>query len=147
MTRKRPRQLRALPTDKTPRRQCSDCDLTNHQKPTWRLSAMDMEGPFGWGELMGAGIFWDEIFPKLKEFESMTWGEIEGRRHHAISVDGLSRKARARLREIQMDDIDEVFSFALAGTHRIIGIRDRHALKILWWDPHHQVCLSKKRHT
>lgn len=108
---------------------------------------MDMDGPFGWNALKGQGIFWQEIFPKLRDFESMTWHEVEGDRHHAISIDRLSKEARVRLEELNLDDIDEIFSLALTGRSRMLGIRDRNVFRVLWWDPDHKVCPSKKKHT
>lgn len=104
-----------------------------------------MDGPFGWDRLEKKVL--NNILQKLKNFESMTWGEIEGRRHHSISKDTLSRTAQKRLEEIHMDDVDEVFSLAMGGTERIFGVRERNIFKILWWDPDHQVCPSSKKHT
>ncbi|MEO5370726.1 MAG: hypothetical protein H7833_11710 [Magnetococcus sp. DMHC-1] len=116
-------------------------------KLSWQLRHMDMDGPFGWRVLQGKNVFWDDIFPKLKNFEAMTWQEIAGDRHHAIQVDQLSSQAQRRLAELNLDDIDEVFSLALGGRERIVGIRERSRFLVLWWDPDHQVCFSHKKHT
>lgn len=77
----------------------------------------------------------------------MHWQDISGREHHAIEVDRLSREAQARLEQIGQDDVDEMFSFHFSGKQRIIGIRDMNVVRLLWWDPEHQVCLSHKKHT
>lgn len=77
----------------------------------------------------------------------MSWAEIQGKQHHAIPVESLSKPAKDRLSEIGQDDIDEVFSFRLTGATRVFGIRDRGNVKLLWYDPDHQVCLSKLKHT
>jgi len=77
----------------------------------------------------------------------MRWQEIEGADHHAIGVDRLSKEAQNRLAEIRQDDLDEVFSFHFSGKPRIIGIREMNVIKLLWWDPEHQVCPSIKKHT
>ena len=111
----------------------------------WRFSIMDRGGPFSF-EGVKAKV-WKRILEKLRQWDSMTWGEIEGPENHAISVEQLSPQARNRLMEINQDDIDEVFSLRLTGRERLIGIRDRHVLRVLWWDPEHGVCPSSKKHT
>ena len=90
-------------------------------------------------------VWWNEILPKLQHFESMTWAEImqaaggrgRGNNSHFVQVGKLTRQAKARLTEIGQDDVSELFSLRLTGTTRIYGIRDRRALKLLWYDPHH----------
>ncbi len=77
----------------------------------------------------------------------MAWKEIEGKVHHAIPIANLSKDAIERLKSINQDDIDEVFSFHFGGKERIIGLRDRGIVKLLWWDSEHQVCPSQKKHT
>ena len=88
---------------------------------------------------------WTEILPKLCHFESMTWAEImraaggraSGNNSHFVEVRNLTRPAKARLAEIGQDDVSELFSLRLSANERIYGIRDRRALKLLWYDPHH----------
>jgi len=111
----------------------------------WRFSIMDTSGPFAFSRLSPST--WGSILKKMKEWESMTWGEILGDRNHDIAVESLSAKAQERLREIQMDDIDDVCSLHLDGRTRLIGIRNAQVFKLLWWDPEHQVCPSNKKHT
>ena len=100
-------------------------------------------------------FFLNEIFPKLKCFETCTWEEIErektgklGRsKHHYIKKEDLSPDAQQRLSELKMDDIDEVFSLRLDGTKRLIGIRELNYFKILWIDLNHEVCISHLKGT
>lgn len=113
-------------------------------RPSWRFSTVDLGGPFAWPKGDGAEL---RILEKLHNFDSMSWAEIEGPDHHAIEVDCLSKDASKRLAEIKQDDITEVFSFHFSGKPRVIGIRDRNVVKLLWWDPEHQVCPSHKKHT
>jgi hypothetical protein len=91
-------------------------------------------------------LLW-EIHNKLSSFERMTWADIGRHGSHAISVEDLCADAQKRLRDLRLDDIDEVYSLRLTGKRRIFGIRDRHTLKILWWDPGHTCCPSQKKHT
>lgn len=111
----------------------------------WRFSIMDMGGPFSFADVKAKT--WQRILEKMRQWDSMTWGEIEGDDNHAVAVAQLSSKAQKRLLEIGQDDIDEIFSLRLIGRERLIGIRDRHVFRVLWWDPYHQVCPSRKKHT
>lgn len=113
-------------------------------KPSWRFSTVDLSGPFAWPKGSNTEM---EILEKLHQFDSMRWSEIEGSDHHAISIGSLSKEATKRLSEISLDDVDEVFSFHFSGRPRIIGIRELGVVKLLWWDPNHQVCPSTKKGT
>ncbi|MGR2680062.1 hypothetical protein [Chromobacterium haemolyticum] len=114
------------------------------ESPCWRFSSVDLGGPFPWPKGSTEEL---EILSKLHEFDSMRWTEIEGAKHHSISVDRLSRDAQKRLEEIQQNDIDELFSFRLTGPKRVFGIRLNGTVKLLWWDPEHKVCLSNLKNT
>lgn len=111
----------------------------------WQFSKMDMSGPFSCENILFED--WLLILTKMREWEKMTWNEIVGKRDHYISVEQLSSEAKKRLIEIEMDDIDEIFSLHLGGKKRLIGIRDRNIFCVLWWDKEHKVCPSVKKHT
>lgn len=112
--------------------------------PSWRFSTVDKGGPFPWP--VGTEVELD-ILQKLRQFDTMRWKEIEGPDHHAIERHKLSKDAKDRLTQIKQDDVDEIFSFHFSGKPRIIGIRDRNVVRLLWWDPEHGVCPSVKKHT
>lgn len=92
-------------------------------------------------------IFFSEIYPKLRHFEENTWLKIEkeqyGRKgktkHHSVNISDINPKAQKRLKELKMDDIDELFSLRLTGRIRIWGIRKFSYLKILWFDLEHEI--------
>ena len=115
-----------------------------HRRPVWRFSSVDHGGPFPWPVNTQVEL---DILQKLRHFDAMVWGEIEGTDHHAIDVAKLSPEAKARLQEIRQDDISEVFSFHFSGKRRIVGVRAQGVVRLLWWDPEHKVCPSKKKHT
>lgn len=119
-------------------------ETTVSDRPSWRFSTVDLAGPFSWPKGKDQEL---KILEKLHHFDSMKWHEIEGDDHHLIGLEALSKEAVKRLTEIHQDDVDEVFSFHFSGRPRIIGIRDRGIVKLLWWDPNHQVCPSKKKGT
>ena len=114
--------------------------------PAWRISTLEMCGPFGWHEVDGETLQY--IQKKLASFESMTWAEIlvSGKnKNHFIKVVSLIKEARDRLEYLQLDDIDEVCSLRLEGQKRVYGIRHQAALSLLWWDPYHKICPSHKK--
>ena len=93
-------------------------------------------------------FFWTDIYPKLRHFESQTWFDIEKEisggknktRHHSVNISKIIPEARKRLEQLQLDDIDELFSIRLAGKLRIWGIRHYSYLRILWIDLEHEIC-------
>lgn len=88
------------------------------------------------------------VLSRLKNFESMTWREIDGNTgSHGVSLSSLSKEARDRLEEIRQDDAPELFSLRITGAARVWGILDEEVFRVLWWDPNHQVCPSIKKHT
>jgi hypothetical protein len=117
--------------------------------PSWRIGLLECQDDFGAWHRLDPGTL-HEIRSKLRSFESMTWHEIlvDGKnRHHSIQTKKLVPRARTRLAEVKLDDLDELVSLALTGTQRIFGIRDHGVLKLLWWDPEHKICPSVKKHT
>jgi hypothetical protein len=95
-----------------------------------------------------AGPTTREVLRRLGSYETMTWREIDGPSgSHAVDLGSLSTAARDRLVAIQQDDVEQCFSLRINGPARVWGIRNAHVLRILWWDPRHEVCPSKKRHT
>lgn len=95
--------------------------------------------------------FFTKITDKLCSFEKMTWQEIlsapksgynsTGSKSHIISVEKLCREAQRRLEELHIHD-DELLSLRLSGKERIFGILDMGVLRIIWYDPDHQICPS-----
>jgi hypothetical protein len=119
------------------------------KNPAWRIGNMDLSTEFPWSfAKIGREQWWEDIYPKLDSYESMTWQEIlsatGGRSHgnnsHNIPISELIKEARDRLAEINLDDVDELFSLRLEGKIRIWGMLDNDALKILWYDPKHEIC-------
>lgn len=116
------------------------------RSPVWRIGSLDFGGPWGW-ERMGDLSLFKAIREKLKNFETMTWSEIEGRDHHFISIKNISKEAKQRLQDINQDDLDQLFSLRLSAKERLWGIRKEEILNILWWDPEHSVYPVPKKHT
>lgn len=90
-----------------------------------------------------------EVSSCLKNYSSMTWAMIcsNNKRDHAVECDHLCKRARDRLLDLSLDDVDALFRFRLNGTHRLWGIRDRNVFRVIWWDPDHVVCPSTLKNT
>ena len=146
MVRGRKKQPSA-PTPPSGRREVRlERDPSSNDRETivWGFRIVDKEGNWGW-RTVAARVWWDEILPKLQDFESMTWTEVmqasggkaRGTNSHPVRVEKLTQQAKLRLAEIGQEDVSELFSLRLTATTRIYGIRDRRALRLLWYDPYH----------
>jgi hypothetical protein len=118
-------------------------------KPSWRVGLLEMVDPFGWHNVTSKEL--QNVRQRLVSLESMTWNEIlyesGGKRNHLIKVIDLCGAAQERLAAIGQDDIDSVMSLGRMRVERIFGILDYNVLRLLWWDPQHQICPSAMWHT
>ena len=142
----KPAQKTCLKNAKVPRVRANP-DEIGRMKPVWRIGQFDVDGPWG-KNIVDLEKAWDEIFTKLKSYESMTWGDIDRnqQRDHFVSVDNIVSTARKRLEQLKIEQ-DELFRFRFSGTQRLWGIWSLNEFTILWWDPNHEICPSIKRHT
>ena len=101
-----------------------------------------------WGWRIISVDKWAEIIRKLGDFETMTWGQIQGgdTGSHLVEMAGCpNRDTLRRLAELRLDDIDTMFSLRLSGAERIWGILDGNVLKLLWYDPNHTVWPTQRQ--
>jgi hypothetical protein len=113
---------------------------------SWQFQLIDFDGPWGWSNHQPEAI-WEIIHDRLCKKEDLNWNDLKSSGSHNVELHKLIKRARDRLKQIKQNDLDSLFSLRLSGTERIWGIRDRCFLKILWFDPTHEVCPSKKKHT
>ncbi|MEG3991395.1 hypothetical protein QUA13_30500 [Microcoleus sp. S28C3] len=109
---------------------------------------MELASYYGWQNIDGEKL--KEIQTKLSNFESMTWREIlvdSKKQNHTVPINKLSKLARDRLTEMNLDDLDELTSLRLSATERIWGILNQGVMELLWWDPKHEVYLTQKKNT
>lgn len=112
---------------------------------TYRFDLIDHEGPW---PLAGAADELAEVLRKLAQFESVKFEELSGRRGaKLIPLANLAARAQSRLLEIALDDVPGLWELHLDGKGRVWGHREGSVMHIVWWDPQHQVCPSKKRNT
>ena len=118
---------------------------------SWRPSRLELQQlrprrRLGVDEPVGSGSL-QEVIEKLQEFEKKNWNEIIRGGSHPIPVTDIMKPARDRLQTIHKDDTDELMSFRLTGTNRVWCIRQLNVMKVLWWDPDHQICPAPKKRT
>lgn len=75
------------------------------------------------------------------------WKEILGRDSHEVNVEQISKAAQKRLTEIRLDDFQTLVSLRFTGKERLWGVKSQNILKIIWWDPNHDVYPSLLKHT
>lgn len=123
-------------------------------KPAWRLGKIDFLGEWGFNNI-DKSIILKMLHEKLKNFEGMTWGEIERKKgrsgnkiNHEITIDKVCKEAQNRLKKLKLiDEYDTLYSLHINGKERLWGIRDFEAFDILWWDPDHTVYPVGLKHT
>lgn len=114
------------------------------KKLSWKFSIIDTGGEWTFKNIK-KDYFWDHLINKLKSFESQTVGEfIIPQHNHKIKKCSLCKEAQKRLIKIELDDYDEFYSVHITGIKRLWGILEGSYFKILWWDPHHEICPSNK---
>jgi hypothetical protein len=112
----------------------------------WRFSGCDRDGPFSWDGLAHGESF-KEVIERLHEFEKMNWEQIIATKSHPIEVYKCEKAAQDRLKKIQQDDVDALMSFRISGTKRVWCIQDGNIMRVLWWDPKHEICPSHLKNT
>lgn len=137
-------------------RVAEDPDKFYGSHPSWSFSSCDVDSSIQWAFCQErlADRFWDKIFPKLREFEKMTWGQIllEGKKqNHSIVPEKLNKCARDRLIELRVE-AEAIYSLRLGGTLRLYGYMNGATYSILWYDEDHGdndtcVCRSFLKHT
>ena len=142
---KRPKAAQT-PKSANPRIEASP-ESTNSLTPVWSIASFDHEGIWGVELCRKCDDLWGKIFSKLRNYETMTWNQIQQnkKRDHSVPVHSMISKAQTRLEELKLDDEEELFRFRLDGESRVWGIREGRVFKILWWDPNHEICPSNKR--
>lgn len=115
-------------------------------KFSWSFSILDSDGPYGWHQCQSHEKFL-EILKKKGSFEKMTWSDLGQQGSHRVEVYKLSKDAQKRLQDIKLDDCEELFSFRVTGPNRVWCLQHGELMRVLWWDPDHQVCPSKLKHT
>jgi hypothetical protein len=91
------------------------------------------------------------VVQKLKNFENLTWAEIDKNKkwNHSILIAKMSQEARKRLEELNIyaSDQETLYQLRITQTERLYGIRESGEFYLIWWDPVHKANPSKKPNT
>lgn len=92
---------------------------------------------------------------RFKEWERITWGEIltttSGRKsntqNHPMSIGTLNKEATERLKELNLNEYDILYSLSITGKQRVWGImiEETGTFQLLWYDPKHEIYPVEKR--
>jgi hypothetical protein len=144
---KRPRKSVAVGAVSKVPRGAELADAIRSKTFCWRLGEIDWEGPWGWSQASVEDPI-RLVVPKLHDFESMTWAEMEGPSgSHSVEFSQLCTAAQGRLADIGKGELESLFSVRISGERRVWGVKDIAILRVGWWDPEHSVCPSAKKHT
>lgn len=132
-----PDERSLLGYDETPSWCFTKCN-TEHEK--WKITSDELD---------------EKLLKKLVDLESQTWSEIlkctSGRknstRHHFIDFSEMCKAAQKRAEELNLTKSEGLHSLALGGRLRLFGVLEKGQFSLVWHDPDHEVCESKKRHT
>lgn len=113
---------------------------------SWRFSHHDKEGPFAWPKIYESGDL-QQVVERLAAVEGLKEEDLGAAGSHPIELHKLCKDARDRLTHLSHDDLDTVFSLRVTGEKRVICIHHGNIMRVLWFDPDHQVCPSHKKHT
>ncbi|MBP3514281.1 MAG: hypothetical protein J6J74_07390 [Elusimicrobiaceae bacterium] len=89
------------------------------------------------------------IKPKLDEYTSMRWCEVEQKKScHPMDAYVLSKNFLDRINELFGEDAPEtLYQIRLDSEHRIWGYREENIFYVMFNDPKHQGYPVKKKHT
>ena len=121
-------------------------------KPVFRFEILDRNGDYAF-DLNRKDFNEHDFLEKMIAYSRMAWTDIDqqthdkgkSKHHYLTPYERLSKEARARLAQMQLDDFsDSIFSFAFTNLTRIIGIRIDDIFYVLWYDAHHEVYPTSK---
>ena len=140
---KQPRTAFAPPGEKRP--VAGPVPDYDRMSPAWRISAARRTGRFSFGRCTGED--YRRLRDRMSSWETMTWFEIErGRSNGFIPPEHVTTEAQALLRDLHLDlrAQDSLYHLRLDGATRIWGFREGRVFTLLWWDPGHEVCPSRR---
>lgn len=80
------------------------------------------------------------IWERMSSFEGLTVSQLRTQgSHHSVPVSRLSKEAKQRLEQLQLDDLSELWSFRVTSAKRFWCIKHENVYALLWWDPSHEV--------
>ena len=142
---KKPKVSKFIKIDKTKKPKISRFP-ESPENLTWSFLMLDEDGPFSWHLLSEAREYY-KILKRKKAFEGMNSNQIRQTGSHSVLIEKLSKAARDRIDKLKLDDFEELYSLRMNSTNRVWCIKDGNTMRVLWWDPNHEVCPSLKKNT
>lgn len=119
-----------------------------HMQMTWHCNSADRKESWSWGQQRewGDDAWKGEIEPKLNEFASLCWREIDDfvtgsghKAHHSMEVESIDDEAQARITFLEIETDGDIFRFRLGHKKRLWGFRVVNVFEVLWYDPLHMI--------
>ncbi|MDQ2731149.1 MAG: hypothetical protein M3Y56_05780 [Armatimonadota bacterium] len=129
----------------SPRKEPRTAERTETIRPLWSFKYIDVGGPWCFGVMSGETL--RTVLQRLKGFESLTWSELRSQGSHDVELFNLIKEAQERLIELKQEEIDALYSLRVSNKERIWAIKQGHILRLLWWDPEHQIYPYQLKHT
>jgi hypothetical protein len=109
------------------------------------------DGQFEWGQVSDPRRV-RTILRRVMELEGKTWFDLQkadvSLHAHELSANRLSPEAEQAIADAKLDaEVDQLFQVGVSGKQRIIGLRYESEFHVVWWDPMHEFCPSKKKGT
>lgn len=142
---KKKKQVKTCPD--TPAKEVKIQPASIAGKPVFRFETLDRNGKYAF-DLNRDDFEEHDFLEKMINYSQMTWTDIErqthdrgkSKHHYLKPYERLSKEARSRLAQMQLDDFSDcIFSFAFNNLTRIIGIRIDDIFYVLWYDANHGV--------
>ena len=122
---------------------------TSDERPCWRFTHVDHDGPWGFGEVEPAVL--RDILRHLGQFESMKLNEIfhsGGYPGKDYDVPGIpNAEALERIIDMKLTDQTKIWALRLGGRPRLYGFLWRNIFNVVWWVPEHDIHPSHLKHT
>lgn len=112
----------------------------------WRFSKADMGGPYHCNNFSYSDH--QQLWVRLRSFEGMNSAQLKDAGSlHDIPTNELTPDAKKRLEELNLDDLEIIYSFKIDGPCRLWCMRYENIFCVLWWDRNHGAYYVPKKHT
>ena len=94
----------------------------DHCQPEFRTDQMDVNGQWGWDKLDAFHL--QDLLKKIFHSQKLTWQILRDNGSHLVEVPSLVTEAQKRLKDLEKDDFDHLYSLRLSGQKRVWGIKE-----------------------
>ncbi len=82
------------------------------------------------------------IVTRFHTLEGQTWAEIKlaDNHNHSKPIVELEGELQSRLKERDLDHLENLFQISVGNVPRIFGYREKQIFYPMWWDETHSIC-------